>query len=690
MCAYMLISLIALPVSAQSLLDVKSDLITYAKSFIGKVPYVWGGTSLETGVDCSGYICCIYDHYGINLWGRRTEMINLVSDGVAINVGTNINDAQLGDIIYTSGHVSLYSGNGNVVNALNTKYGVIECPATTGWIGSIIAIIRIKDSYFPATLEPENHPTNVHLEINKSLVSINETISFDCTGQNMTGYTVGINRNGQRICTENVLSHFEKSFDTPGHYTAYVTGWNSVGLSDSNVVSFTVYNSKPTKAGLYVNKDTVGINKNVTFSCSSDVARGYTIGIYRDGQRILTQDISSEFTKSFDTPGRYTAYVTAWNSYGTYDSNWVGFDVYNCSPQIANLTSDKDIVGIGEGINISCSTDYAYGFTLAINREGVRISTEVLSQNVIKSFDEPGIYTAYMTIWNEFGSIDTNLITFRVVDYSHQYTNRVRHWLWGFKNGEGNNGYKTAFLLDETYWTGQYGTNQTYTESLLKSIRGITTAKKVFSSSFNGLWTDYDLPYSFNQPTSDTYAEIGYNPIQYTINYELNGGTNNANNPSEYNVLYGVSFAMPSKEGYTFKGWKDENANPITGINEGCNALFENAEDFYNKINSRTIGDRTITAQWDYIPPHTETQVVKNGNSYDISVSQTNLETAKIIVAGYKNNKVVDMEILNNDNLQTTFTGDFDTFKIMAWENLSTIKPLCEAEIIPQSKWIIE
>ena len=92
-----------------------------------------------------------------------------------------------------------------------------------------------------------------------------------------------------------------------------------------------------------------------------------------------------------------------------------------------------------------------------------------------------------------------------------------------------------------------------------------------------------------------------------------------------------------------------------------------------------------------YILPHTETQVVKNGDSHNILVKLINIETARIIVVGYKNNKVLSVEILNNDNIHPiTLIGDFDTFKVMAWESLSSLKPICEAETIPKSKWTIE
>ena len=92
--------------------------------------------------------------------------------------------------------------------------------------------------------------------------------------------------------------------------------------------------------------------------------------------------------------------------------------------------------------------------------------------------------------------------------------------------------------------------------------------------------------------------EYDYFPTDYTITYNLNGGTNNSSNPSTYNVLYGVTFSNPTKAGYDFLGWYDANGNKITGINEGCNATFSDTADLYSKLKTRKTGNVSITAKW--------------------------------------------------------------------------------------------
>ena len=105
----------------QGVSDVRVDLCQYAKQFIGN-PYVWGGTSLTKGADCSGFVLSVFKKYGISL--PRTS-------GSQANAGRKISmaEAQPGDLIfYAKGgrinHVALYIGGGQVVHASSPKTGI--------------------------------------------------------------------------------------------------------------------------------------------------------------------------------------------------------------------------------------------------------------------------------------------------------------------------------------------------------------------------------------------------------------------------------------------------------------------------------------------------------------------------------------------------------------------------------------
>lgn len=100
---------------------IRADLVTFAKEFLGN-PYVWGGTSLTNGTDCSGFTMGIYSHFGYSL--PRVSRSQAGS-------GTTINASEVrpGDLVfYGSGsyisHVAMYIGNGQVIHASNPRTGI--------------------------------------------------------------------------------------------------------------------------------------------------------------------------------------------------------------------------------------------------------------------------------------------------------------------------------------------------------------------------------------------------------------------------------------------------------------------------------------------------------------------------------------------------------------------------------------
>ena len=102
--------------------DVRVSLVQYALSFVGN-RYVWGGTSLTNGVDCSGFTMQILGKYGVSLPH---------SSSAQPGCGTIINssDAQPGDLFfYGSGssisHVAIYIGDGQIIHSANSRKGVI-------------------------------------------------------------------------------------------------------------------------------------------------------------------------------------------------------------------------------------------------------------------------------------------------------------------------------------------------------------------------------------------------------------------------------------------------------------------------------------------------------------------------------------------------------------------------------------
>jgi len=101
--------------------DVRVDLCNYALQFVGN-PYVWGGTSLTKGADCSGFVLSVFKKYGFSL---PHSSVTQATMGTKISLG----EAKAGDLVfYGNGkrinHVAIYLGGGRVVHASNPRTGI--------------------------------------------------------------------------------------------------------------------------------------------------------------------------------------------------------------------------------------------------------------------------------------------------------------------------------------------------------------------------------------------------------------------------------------------------------------------------------------------------------------------------------------------------------------------------------------
>lgn len=108
-------------------------IVDYACQFIGN-PYVWGGTSLTDGADCSGFVQSVFAHFGISLPRTTYDQIN-----AGVEVGYD--QAMPGDLICYDGHIGIYIGNGQIVNAQNPEQGIGISPATYTTILSVRRIV---------------------------------------------------------------------------------------------------------------------------------------------------------------------------------------------------------------------------------------------------------------------------------------------------------------------------------------------------------------------------------------------------------------------------------------------------------------------------------------------------------------------------------------------------------------------
>lgn len=122
----------------------RKAVVEFASQFIGN-PYVWGGTSLTEGADCSGFVQSIFREYGY-------ELPRVAEDQAQYGTKIPVEDAQPGDLVFYARngyiyHVVLYAGDGKTIEAKGTKYGIVQDDLNTE--NAVWAVRVLEDAGYP-------------------------------------------------------------------------------------------------------------------------------------------------------------------------------------------------------------------------------------------------------------------------------------------------------------------------------------------------------------------------------------------------------------------------------------------------------------------------------------------------------------------------------------------------------------
>jgi len=263
-------------------------------------------------------------------------------------------------------------------------------------------------------------PTSAQLTPNKTSLSFGESIYF--TPSHNAYYArvyISIYNTASNTLVYNGEIKAYKAFTfTPsasGTYSATISAYTPSGTAHSSWVYFTVgAGNKPTNPQISIDKGNNGsyaLNDTVKFTYSATNATGYTIGIDRDGKRILTQEVpATGFSYKCTSPGNYSAYVTSWNNVGYTDSSRVNFTVNGGSGQTNNLSLAKLRAYANKNWDsgVGLCAEYVYnclsaaGLTLPninyADYKGRNYSVKTWAPSQLKYFVEQ---TSYEIIWRD-------------------------------------------------------------------------------------------------------------------------------------------------------------------------------------------------------------------------------------------------------------------------------------------------
>lgn len=110
-------------INVSTSVQLSEQVIEFSRGFLGN-PYIWGGTDLVNGADCSGFVQSVFAEFKIDV--PRTSM-----EQSKVGVEVALEDISVGDLIFYNrngriGHVAIYSGDGHVIEAKGAAYGIVE------------------------------------------------------------------------------------------------------------------------------------------------------------------------------------------------------------------------------------------------------------------------------------------------------------------------------------------------------------------------------------------------------------------------------------------------------------------------------------------------------------------------------------------------------------------------------------
>lgn len=264
----------------------------------------------------------------------------------------------------------------------------------------------------------------------------------------------------EKSTKKNVIDHWEdipSNYQTLNHIDIWVDTISELGVSLKPGTEYSyffyideggkIFSSEatfktngtggPTVSRLAIDKKELFAGESITFTCTSDTATGYTLGVNKGSTRVLTQEVpGGSFTATFEEPGEYSAYVSAYNDGGMLDSTRVYFTVKPADGGDVPFdpTPENDFVDVPNGAYFAKAVNWAVDNGIT---EGTSRTT--FSPNRVCTRAQ-----AVTFLWRSMGSPKPGLNSTKFTDVpaGEYYTDAV---LWAVENGITGGVSETSF-----------------------------------------------------------------------------------------------------------------------------------------------------------------------------------------------------------------------------------------------------
>lgn len=268
-------------------------------------------------------------------------------------------------------------------------------------------------------------PGYTDIRSSKTIYNIRDTIEISVSTICAKGAAIGIDKVGVgRVVTTNA-NNFKyitsASSLGAGKYSAYFTVYNGSGGIDTTRIEFEIDGDlSPKNQTISANQYWYDVGDTIEITAKADYATGYYMAMFKDGNLIKRQTVEGgtfKISASEYGKGRYSFYFSCYNDYGSIDTTWIDRDVIGV-PGYTEIYTLKDVYLFEDTIEISVATVCAKGATIGIDKEGTGrvVTASVENFKYIASASSLGVgkYSAYFSVYNGSGGIDTERVQFEI------------------------------------------------------------------------------------------------------------------------------------------------------------------------------------------------------------------------------------------------------------------------------------